>query len=331
MTRALAVSPIAAAAFAPFGTVLAAGPEGAALNGGTARRVDQPDALDLTRADGRPLLSLIRARPVGRPVGVALLERHRLSSQTFACLSGHTLLAVVAPPGDAVDPVAVRAFLVPPGVGLTYAPGTWHAPLMALDGPADVLVIGRGTPVTDCDFAPLDPPFRLVLPSTDRTPAMPTLRPRDALVDLYYEDVIEGEVVETDAHTVTMDDIHAFADVTRDHHPLHVDPDYCSRTRFGRPIAHGLFGLSLIEGLKTELKLYENTSVASLGWDKVRFRAPIFPGDTLHVRMLFREKRPSRSGPNGIVVEEIELLNQAGVAVITAEHASLLIRRPEAE
>lgn len=152
-------------------------------------------------------------------------------------------------------------------------------------------------------------------------------KPREAFVDLYYEDVAIGDMVETDGHAVTMEDILAFADVTRDRHPLHTDPDYCAGTTFGRPIAHGLFGLSLIEGLKSELKLYENTSVASLGWDKVRFRAPIFAGDIVHVRVLFDSKRESRSGPHGIAVEKIEMINQKGEVVVEAEHTTMLHRR----
>lgn len=152
-------------------------------------------------------------------------------------------------------------------------------------------------------------------------------KPREAFVDLYYEDVVIGDEVETDSHTVTMKDILAFADVTRDHHPLHTDPEYCAKTEYGRPIAHGLFGLSLIEGLKSELHLYQNTSVASLGWDKVRFRAPIFEGDTVHVRVGFQSKRESKSGPHGIAVEKIEMINQKGETVIEAEHATMLYKR----
>jgi acyl dehydratase len=155
-------------------------------------------------------------------------------------------------------------------------------------------------------------------------------KPREAFVDLYYEDVVVGDEVHTDSHTVTMDGILAFADVTRDHHPLHTDEDYCKKTPFGRPIAHGLMGLSLIEGLKSELKLYENTSVASLGWDKVRFRSPIFAGDTVHVRVVFDSKRESKSGPHGIAVEKIQMINQNGDVVIDAEHATLLYTRASA-
>ncbi|GGE41304.1 monoamine oxidase [Agaricicola taiwanensis] len=155
-------------------------------------------------------------------------------------------------------------------------------------------------------------------------------KPREAFVDLHYEDVVVGDEVYTDSHTVTMEGILAFADVTRDHHPLHTDEDYCSKTAFGRPIAHGLFGLSLIEGLKSELKLYENTSVASLGWDKVRFRKPIFAGDTVKVRVIFDSKRESKSGPHGIAVEKIEMINQKDEVVIEAEHATLLYKRANA-
>ncbi|WP_201285435.1 MaoC family dehydratase [Chelativorans xinjiangense] len=152
-------------------------------------------------------------------------------------------------------------------------------------------------------------------------------RPHEELVDLCYEDVIVGEEVITDSHTVTWEDVQSFAALTRDRHPLHTDADYCSRTAFGRPIAHGLYGVALIEGLKAELKLYQNTSIASLGWDKVRFRAPIFPGDTLHVHVRFASKRESQSGPHGIVVERIEMLNQQGMVVIDAEHAAMLVKR----
>lgn len=152
-------------------------------------------------------------------------------------------------------------------------------------------------------------------------------KPREAFVNLYYEDVIVGDVVLTDSHTITMQDIRDFADVTRDQHPLHTDEEYCRTTKFGKPIAHGLFGLSLIEGLKAELHLYQTTSVASLGWDKVRFRQPMFAGDKVYVRVVFTDKRESRSGPHGIITEKTELINQNGEVVIEAEHASLLYRR----
>lgn len=149
-------------------------------------------------------------------------------------------------------------------------------------------------------------------------------------VDLYFEDVPVGAELVTASHTLGDDDVHAFARLTRDHHPLHTDPDYCRGTPFGRIIAHGLHGLALMEGLKTELRLYENTSIASLGWDRVRFRAPVFPGDTLRVRVRFESKRETRDGARGIVLERLWLLNQRDETVIEAEHSALLKKRGEA-
>src|SRR5439155_25192880 len=91
-----------------------------------------------------------------------------------------------------------------------------------------------------------------------------------ATINLRYEDISLGSQFESAAHTVTEADIATFADVTRDHHPLHIDAAYAKSRGFPAVIAHGLYGLSLMEGLKSELKLYEETSVASLGWNDVQ-------------------------------------------------------------
>lgn len=156
---------------------------------------------------------------------------------------------------------------------------------------------------------------------------MPEKQAATMAQNLYYEDVVVGSEIDTASHTVTTRDVLTFAEVTRDRHPLHTDEDFCRTTEFGRPIAHGLYGLSLMEGLKSELKLYEHTSIASLGWDKVRFRGPVFPGDTVHVRMRFIDKRGSRRPDRGVVTEMVHLVNQRGEVVTEAEHATLLWRR----
>lgn len=148
-----------------------------------------------------------------------------------------------------------------------------------------------------------------------------------AAASLFLEDITLGEEWRTGTHTVTAEQIAAFAELTRDHHPLHTNAAYCRSRGFPTVIAHGLFGLSLMEGLKTELRLYDSTSVASLGWDKVRFRAPVLAGDELHLRMRFTAKRPSRNPDRGVVTEFLELVNARGEVVIDAEHASLILTR----
>ncbi len=143
---------------------------------------------------------------------------------------------------------------------------------------------------------------------------------------LLLEDVVVGREWCTGAHRVTAEEIAAFSALTRDHHPLHTDPAYCRARGFGDVLAHGLFGLSLMEGLKTELRLYETTSIASLGWDKVRFLRPVLAGDVVWLRFRFTAARPSRTPGRGVVTEALELLRVSdGAVVITAEHAALIL------
>src|SRR5262245_37164519 len=144
---------------------------------------------------------------------------------------------------------------------------------------------------------------------------------------LTFEDVDLASEYETRAHRVTADDLVRFGELTHDQHPLHTDDAFARSMGFPRRIAHGLFCLALLEGLKSEIGLYETTSVASLGWDEVRFRKPVFVDDVLRARVTFLSKRPSRQPGRGVAVERVELLNQHGEVVLSAKHATLLVCR----
>lgn len=144
---------------------------------------------------------------------------------------------------------------------------------------------------------------------------------------LFLEDIVPGQEWRSATHRITAAEIAAFSALTRDHHPLHTDEAYCRERGFPAVIAHGLYSLSLMEGLKTELRLYESTSIASLGWDKVRFRRAVLAGDVLQLRFRFVSRRESRQPDRGVVVEALELVNAAGEIVVEAEHASLILRR----
>ena len=72
------------------------------------------------------------------------------------------------------------------------------------------------------------------------------------------------------------------------------------------------------------MHLYDESSLASLGWDKVRFRAPLLPGDVVRVEMDFTAKRESRG--RGVVTEAVRLTCGDQI-VIDAEHVSLIRKR----
>ena len=145
----------------------------------------------------------------------------------------------------------------------------------------------------------------------------------------YWDDANEGDECVSPTFTVTEAHINTYADLTGDHTPVHVDEEYAKTTPFGTRVAHGLLGLSIADGLKTQSD-YRFLPGMSLGWTW-DFVAPIKIGDTLHVRFRIASKRASRSRPGwGIVVLPSELVNQDGEVVQKGEHRLMIPRRPGA-
>jgi acyl dehydratase len=64
------------------------------------------------------------------------------------------------------------------------------------------------------------------------------------IFDDWFDDLRMDEVFHTDLTALSAEDIRTFADLSGDHHPLHLDPEYGARSIFGRNIAHGMLVLS---------------------------------------------------------------------------------------
>ena len=81
--------------------------------------------------------------------------------------------------------------------------------------------------------------------------------------------------------TVTQADIDTFADVTRDHQFIHVDPEACAAmSPWGVPIAHGFLTLSMLTHLSSSIpvdtsRLEGIMMGVNYGFDKVRFVSPV--------------------------------------------------------
>jgi len=118
--------------------------------------------------------------------------------------------------------------------------------------------------------------------------------------------------------TIEQADIHAFADVTGDHNPVHVDEAFAQTTRFGRTIAHGMLTASLISAVLAN-KLPGAGSVY-LG-QTLQFVVPVFPGDEITARVTVKEIREDKP----ILKVETVCLNQRGEIVIRGE-ATVLSR-----
>lgn len=171
--RPLSLRPLDREAYAPYGDLLVAGPDGTGrgANQGTARVFDRLVRLDNLRADAPLNVSLFRCAPrTERPFPVTMLERHPSSAQLFVPMQPARFVAVVALGGDRPDLSTLAAFLVPPGHGVSYRPGTWHHPLIALDRTTDFacFVHEDGGP-GDCEVVPLAAHERCAIEIPDET------------------------------------------------------------------------------------------------------------------------------------------------------------------
>src|SRR5687767_16020807 len=87
----------------------------------------------------------------------------------------------------------------------------------------------------------------------------------------------------TVSKTVSEADVYLFAGITGDFSPNHVDEAYMRKTPYGRRIAHGALAVGFMSQASTKiLEGLEGTWV-SYGYDRVRFPAPLFFGDTVTV------------------------------------------------
>ena len=91
--------------------------------------------------------------------------------------------------------------------------------------------------------------------------------------------------------TIEQADVDAFAAVTGDHNPVHVDEEFAKTTRFGRRFAHGMLTASLISSVLAN-KLPGEGSVY-LG-QTLQFVAPVFPGDEVTARVTVKEIREDK-------------------------------------
>ena len=141
---------------------------------------------------------------------------------------------------------------------------------------------------------------------------------------LYFEDFQPGAKIESQGLTVTEAHVVAFAGLTGDFNPLHLDEEYARRTIFGGRIAHGLLTLSLALGLFAP-NIYGST--IALLEASARFLKPVKIGDTIRVVTEVLDKKPTEKYEGGVVHLRHEVRNQRGEVVAVAETKILVSRR----
>lgn len=147
----------------------------------------------------------------------------------------------------------------------------------------------------------------------------------------YFEDFVPGSVREFGAKTVTREAVLAFAREF-DPQPFHLDDTAAEASLFGRLSASGWHTCAMTMRMICDDHLLEAASLGSPGIDSLRWLKPVYPGDTLRVRLEVLESRPMGSRPDvGLVRSRWEVLNQDREVVLRMEGWGMFRRRPQGE
>lgn len=102
-------------------------------------------------------------------------------------------------------------------------------------------------------------------------------------------------------------------------HPLFTDDAWVrEHSPFSAGPVPGEFVLFLLGGLAERSGAFDDTTIALVGLDEVRFVSPAFPGDTIRLDMEVVAKEPSRSGRRGSMQLRWNCTNGDGTQVLSA-------------
>lgn len=139
-----------------------------------------------------------------------------------------------------------------------------------------------------------------------------------------------GDVVRF-SKTVGETDVYLYAGITGDFSGNHVNEEFMKKSIYKRRIAHGALMVGFMSTASTMMieqslsKGIDSTPV-SLGYDRIRFLAPVFFGDTVNVTYTISEIDEERRRTRA----QVDVRNQAGALVAVGEHLTKWVKN-EAE
>lgn len=96
---------------------------------------------------------------------------------------------------------------------------------------------------------------------------------------------------------VTVEQVEAYAEASGDFNPIHMDEEFARTTQFGRRICHGMLTLAFVSEM---MAVAFPDGWLSGGRLRARFKAPVYPGDTVTT---FGEIVAVKGSPQGPVAE----------------------------
>ena len=129
----------------------------------------------------------------------------------------------------------------------------------------------------------------------------------------HFNELNVGDTIVTGTRTITLDDVVNFANLSGDKFYAHMDNEAAQANGvFTGRVAHGYFIVSAAAGLFVDPA--PGPVLANYGLEKLRFTKPVYPGDTIHVRLTVKQKTakdtPVDGIPQGVVEWDVEVFNQ---------------------
>ena len=114
--------------------------------------------------------------------------------------------------------------------------------------------------------------------------------------------------------TVVQERVREYAQASGDFNPLHLDAEFAATTQYGRTVVHGMLVMAYISEM---MALAFGRNWLEGGRLKVRFRAPVYPGDQITT---FGEVRKVEEADGHIRLNcSVGCRNQGGEEVINGE------------
>jgi acyl dehydratase len=136
----------------------------------------------------------------------------------------------------------------------------------------------------------------------------------------------KGEHLGTsDWHTVTQEQIDAFAEATGDHQWIHVDPELAAKGPFGTTIAHGYLTLSLLPVLTKDIYRVDGLTMGiNYGSNKIRFPSVVKVGSRIRAGVELVDVLEAKLGRQVVNRVTVEIEGEAKPAMV-AETLVLLV------
>ena len=124
----------------------------------------------------------------------------------------------------------------------------------------------------------------------------------------------EGDALPEVVREIDQRRIELYAEASGDFNPIHVDREYAAGTQFGSTIAHGMMVAAIVS---EAMAIAFGRLWAEGGRMKLRFRAPVYPGDT--VTTFGEVKRVDDDGGVSEIVCSVGVRRQTGEVAITGD------------